>query len=106
VVRVPEHADALRELLSYAKLSPGDVRVQAVFGANGGPLPSSWAFQVQPGEFVVQTRRATRRSANVEQVGIVGIVVVAKKLPPPVFDDEAKERIASALADALLAEVR
>jgi hypothetical protein len=102
-----EQVAALQELLSRARVSREEVRIQAVFGANGGPLPSTWAFSIERGEVVVETWKATRRTAHGEQVGIVGFVVAAGRLPAPNFDDEGEtERMASALADALIAEVR
>jgi hypothetical protein len=77
------------------------VRLLAVHTVDGRPLPSDWAVPILPGEVVVAC--APLRSPL---SGIAALVVRGAVLPRPQLDLPQRERIARALADALLAELK
>jgi hypothetical protein len=77
------------------------VRLLALHTVDGQPLPSDWAIPVLPGEVVVAC--APLRSPL---SGVAALVVRGALLPRPKLDVPERERIARALADALLAELK
>jgi hypothetical protein len=77
------------------------VRLLALHTVDGQPLPSDWAIPVLPGEVVVAC--APLRSPL---SGVAALVVRGALLPRPKLDVPESERIARALADALLAELK
>jgi hypothetical protein len=81
-------------------LRTGQVRLVAI-EALDGPLPSDWALPVEEGEVVVALARLPQ-----EREGVAALVVAGSALPRHQLDDELRERVASAFADALIAEVR
>jgi len=96
--------EMLDEFLAATKLRPEDVRVQAVFAVDGGPLPSSWALTLDTDDEVpVKGHVATWRTPEGERTGFIALIVQAALLPKPKFDEAKQERIASALARALVA---
>ena len=84
-----------------AAVRGGHVRLLALHTVNGQPLPSDWAIPILPGEVVVAC--APLRSPL---AGVAALVVRAGVLPRPKLDLPERERIARALADALLAELK
>jgi hypothetical protein len=81
-------------------IESGVLRLVVLHMIDGGPLPRDWAIPVQCDEVVVACAPLPR-----PLVGMAAIVVAAPHLPPPDFDDAERDRIATALADALLAEL-
>lgn len=77
------------------------VRLLALHTVDGRPLPSDWAIPILPGEVVVAC--APLRSPL---SGVAALVVRGAVLPRPKLDSPQRERIARALADALLAELK
>ena len=77
------------------------VRLLALHTVDGRPLPSDWAIPILPGEVVVAC--APLRSPL---SGVAALVVRGALLPRPKLDVPERERIARALADALLAELK
>ena len=77
------------------------VRLLALHTVDGRPLPSDWAIPILPGEVVVAC--APLRSPL---SGVAALVVRGAVLPRPKLDLPERERIARALADALLAELK
>ena len=77
------------------------VRLLALHTVDGRPLPSDWAIPILPGEVVVAC--APLRSPL---SGVAALVVRGAVLPRPKLDLPERERIAQALADALLAELK
>jgi hypothetical protein len=77
------------------------VRLLALHTVDGRPLPSDWAIPILPGEVVVAC--APLRSPL---SGVAALVVRGAVLPRPKLDLPQRERIARALADALLAELK
>ena len=63
-------------------------------------MPRDWAIPVQRDEVVVACAPLPR-----PLVGVAAVVVAAACLPRPNLDEAARERVASAFADALLAEL-
>jgi hypothetical protein len=93
---------ALRQLsfnLREAVLN-GRVRLVAIHTIDGRPLPRSWAIPVQRGEIVLACAAMAPPFA-----GVAALVARASELPAPHLDAAARERIADALAEALLAEL-
>jgi hypothetical protein len=74
------------------------VRLLAVYTVDGRPLPSDWAVPILPNEVVLAC--APLRSPL---SGVAALVVRGAVLPRPKLDAPERERIARALADALLA---
>ena len=118
----PNHADRLRtslELRGAVVLALGPsiarglgfdlraavrgrhVRLLALHTVDGQPLPSDWAIPILPGEVVVAC--APLRSPL---SGVAALVVRGAVLPRPKLDATERERIARALADVLLAELK
>ena len=77
------------------------VRLLALHTVDRRPLPSDWAIPILPGEVVVAC--APLRSPL---TGVAALVVRGAVLPRPKLDLPERERIARALADALLAELK
>jgi hypothetical protein len=77
------------------------VRLVALHTVDGQPLPSDWAIPIVPGEVVVAC--APLRSPL---SGVAALVVRGAVLPRPKLDGPERERIARALADVLLAELK
>jgi hypothetical protein len=77
------------------------VRLLALHTLDGRPLPSDWAIPILPGEVVVAC--APLRSPL---SGVAALVVRRAVLPRPKLDVLERERIARALAEALLAELK
>jgi hypothetical protein len=77
------------------------VRLLALHTVDGRPLPSDWAIPILPGEVVVACA-ALRSPLS----GVAALVVRGAVLPRPKLDLPQRERIARALADALLAELK
>jgi hypothetical protein len=78
----------------------GDARLLVVH-TGGEPLPSDWGFPINEDEIVL----AHVRLPPDTRPGRAALVVRASALPIPELDDEEQERIALALAEALLKEV-
>jgi hypothetical protein len=66
-----------------------------------GPLDGDWAIPMLGNETVL-----AHAPIAAPFTGVAGFIVRPTDLSPPQFDDDARERIASALADALLAGER
>jgi hypothetical protein len=77
------------------------VRLLALHTVDGRPLPSDWAIPILAGEVVVAC--APLRSPL---SGVAALVVRGAVLPRPKLDVPERERIARALADTLLAELK
>ncbi len=68
---------------------------------DGQPLPSDWAIPIVPGEVVVACAPLRPPLS-----GVAALVVWGAILPQPKVDLPERERIARALADMLLAELK
>jgi hypothetical protein len=77
------------------------VRLLALHTLDGQPLPSDWAIPILPGEVVV-----TCAPLRPPLSGVAALVVRGAALPRPKLDTAERERIARALTDALLAELK
>jgi hypothetical protein len=77
------------------------VRLLALHTVDGQPLPSDWAIPILPGEVVVACAPLRPPLS-----GVAALVVRGAVLPQPKPDVLQRERIARALADALLAELK
>jgi hypothetical protein len=77
------------------------VRLLALHTIDGQPLPSDWAIPILPGEVVVACALLRPPLS-----GVAALVVRGSVLPRPKVDATERERIARALADALLAELK
>ena len=77
------------------------VRLLALHTVDGQPLPSDWAIPILPGEVVVACA-----PLSPPLTGIAALVVRGAILPRPKLDVPQRERIARALAEALLAELK
>ena len=77
------------------------VRLLALHTVDGQPLPSDWAIPILPGEVVVACA-----PLSPPLTGIAALVVRGAILPRPALDVPQRERIARALAEALLAELK
>jgi hypothetical protein len=77
------------------------VRLLALHTIDGRPLPSDWAIPILPGEVVVECA-ALRSPLS----GVAALIVRGAVLPRPKIDLPERERIALALADAVLAELK
>ena len=118
----PNHADRLRTSLELrgavvqalgpaiarglgfdlrAAVRGRDVRLLALHTVDGQPLPPDWAIPILPGEVVVAC--APLRSPL---SGVAALVVRGAVLPRLKLDLAQRERIARALADALIAELK
>jgi hypothetical protein len=84
-----------------AAVDAHDARFVALHTTDGGPLPRDWAIPIVLGEVV-----AACAPLGVPFSGVAAIVVRGSMLPRPKLDDAARDRIACALADMLLAELR
>jgi hypothetical protein len=84
-----------------AAVRAGHVRVVAIHTLDGRPRPSDWAVPVVEGEVVVAC-------APLEQPfsGVAALVVTMRALPAPRMEDATRDRIARALAAALLADLK
>lgn len=85
-----EHWQALR----------GRVRIVRGWCPHGEPLPPDWAIPIESGEVPIALAQLPAPF-----VGFVALVARVADLPRPRLDDRERERIATALADALLQEV-
>ena len=83
-----------------AAVRAGQVRVVAQHTLDGAPLPSDWAIPVVAGEVVVACAPLGPPFS-----GVAALIVAMRALPSPKRDDAARERIARALAAALLADL-
>jgi hypothetical protein len=77
------------------------VRLLALHTVDGRPLPSDWAIPILPGEVVVACAPLGSPLS-----GVVALIVRGAALPRPKLDPPERERIARALADALLDELK
>jgi hypothetical protein len=77
------------------------VRLLALHTVDGRPLPSDWAIPILPGEVVVACAPLRPPLS-----GVAALVVRGAVLPRPKLDVPQRERIARALADAVLAELK
>ena len=77
------------------------VRLLALHTVDGQPLPSDWAIPILPGEVVVACA-----ALGAPLSGVAALVVRGAALPRPKLDAPERERIARALADALLDELK
>ena len=78
------------------------VRLLALHTVDGQPLPSDWAIPIVPGEVVVACAPLRPPLS-----GVAALVVAGRRsCPQPKLDVLQRERIARALADALLAELK
>jgi len=77
------------------------VRLLALQTVDGRPLPSDWAIPIVPGEVVVACAPLRPPLS-----GVAALVVRGAVLPQPKLDMLQRERIARALAEALLAELK
>jgi hypothetical protein len=77
------------------------VRLLALHTVDRRPLPSDWAIPILPGEVVVACAPLGSPLS-----GVAALVVRGAVLPRPKLDVPERERIARALADALLAELK
>ena len=77
------------------------VRLVAIHTVDGQPLPSDWAIPIVPGEVVVACAPLRPPLS-----GVAALVVWGAILPQPKVDLPERERIARALADMLLAELK
>jgi hypothetical protein len=77
------------------------VRLLALHTLDGRPLPSDWAIPILPGEVVVACA-----PLRPPRSGVAALVVRGAVLSRPKLDLPERERIARALADALLAELK
>jgi hypothetical protein len=68
-----------------------------------GGLPANWAVPPARGELVIATTPVVVEAVGA--MGLAALVVRQRALAAIQLDDEARERIACALADALLAEI-
>jgi hypothetical protein len=85
----------------YAAVRARHVRLLALHALDGRPLPSDWAIPILPGEVVVACAPLRPPLS-----GVAALVVRGAVLPRPKVDLQERERIARALADALLAELK
>jgi len=85
----------------HAAVQARRVRFVAVYTIDGRPLPADWAIPIQEREVVVACAPLLSPLS-----GVAALIVCASALPQPKVDDAARERIAHALADVLLAEIR
>jgi hypothetical protein len=85
-----------------AAVRAGAVRLHILSTFAGTSLPSSWALPVTEHDIVLVSARLP---PDLPCEGVVAIVVRRVALPVLKLDDEARERLAEALADALLHEV-
>ena len=85
----------------HAAVRGRHVRLLAVHTVDGQPLPSDWAIPILPGEVVVACAPLSPPMS-----GIAALVVRGAILPRPKLDVPQRERIARALAEALLAELK
>ena len=76
------------------------LRVVRGWSPNGTPLPKTWGVLIERDETPVAFA-----ALPAPFVGFIAAVARITDLPRPVLDLDAKRRIASALADAILAEV-
>jgi hypothetical protein len=93
-------AEALRRRGTQLPSVPG-ARVVRGWSPNGTPLPREWGVPIERDEAPIAFAMLGQ-----PWVGYVSIVARAADLPRPRLDGAARDRIASALADAVLAEVR
>jgi hypothetical protein len=77
------------------------VRLLALHTVDGQPLPSDWAIPILPDEVVVACAPLRPPLS-----GVAALVVRGAALPRPKLDAAERERIARALADTLLAELK
>jgi hypothetical protein len=84
----------------HAAVRAREVRLLALHTVDGRPLPSDWAIPILPGEVVVACAPLSSPLS-----GVAALVVRGAVLPRPKLDLPERERIARALADALLAEL-
>jgi hypothetical protein len=77
------------------------VRLLALHTVDGQPLPSDWAIPILPGEVVVSCAPLSPPMS-----GIAALIVRGAILPRPKLDVPQRERMARALAEALLAELK
>jgi hypothetical protein len=94
-------APAIARGLGFDLKAAVRVRLVALHTVDGQPLPSDWAIPIVPGEVVVAC--APLRSPL---SGVAALVVRGAVLPRPKLDGPERERIARALADVLLAELK
>jgi hypothetical protein len=78
----------------------GHVRLVAMHTLDGGPLPSDWAFPLRDSEVVVACARLAPPF-----FGVAALIASLAGLPRAMLEDETSERIAQALADAILADL-
>ncbi|MGD0530511.1 MAG: hypothetical protein ABSE49_35585 [Polyangiaceae bacterium] len=99
-------AQALRPALRHlsidlrAAIVARRVRLVAIHTTDGRAMPRSWAVPLHRGEVVLALAALASPFA-----GVAALIVRASDLPAPSLDAAARERLADALADALLAEL-
>jgi hypothetical protein len=77
------------------------VRLLVIHTVDGRPLPREWAIPILDGEVVVACGQL-----EPPFVGVAALLVDAATLPRAQLDATDRRRVAEALVDALLAEVR
>jgi hypothetical protein len=103
---VPRDDDALTRACVEALRSSGEslpsipLRVVRGWSPNGTPLPKTWGVLIERDETPVAFA-----PLPAPFVGFIAAVARITDLPRPVLDPHAKRRIASALADAILAQI-
>jgi hypothetical protein len=84
----------------HAAVRAHQVRLVVLHTVDGQPLPADWAIPIVVGEVVVAC--ATLKPPL---SGVAALIVRCSLLPRPKLDEAARDRIAHALADALLADL-
>jgi len=85
----------------HAAVRARHVRLVAIHSVDGRPLPADWAVPIRESEAVVACAPLLAPLS-----GVAALIVRACALPRPIIDDEARERIARALAELILREIR
>lgn len=75
-------------------------RLVALHTMDSRPLPSDWAIPILSAEVVVVCAPLASPWS-----GVAALIVHESVLPTPTVDDAMRERVAQALAEALLAEI-
>jgi hypothetical protein len=84
-----------------AAVNAHDVRIVALHTLDGRPLPSDWAIPILLGEVVVVCAPLSAPFS-----GVAAILVRGAALPRPEVDEATRERVARALARAVLADLK
>jgi hypothetical protein len=89
-----------------AAVRAGMVRVVALHTLDGQPLPSDWAVPVLEGEVVVACAPLESPFSGVAALIVTMRALLPLRQPAPRRDDATRDRIARALVDVLLAELK